>query len=50
MGEEGFDEFLRDYYRTSQWGMATTESLKSLAEEHCQCDLSELFDAWIYAR
>ncbi len=50
MGEQAFDEFLRDYYRTSQWGVATTESLKSLAGEHCQCDLTGLFDAWIYAR
>ncbi|MCP4361511.1 MAG: M1 family metallopeptidase, partial [Chloroflexi bacterium] len=48
MGQDAFDEFLRDYYETHQWGIATTESYRQLAEERCGCDLGELFKAWVY--
>lgn len=47
MGEETFDEFLRDYYQRNKWGVATGVSLKALAEEHCGCDLSPLFAEWV---
>jgi aminopeptidase N len=50
MGEGAFEAFLRDYYRDNEWGLVTTESFKRLAEESCQCDLTELFETWIYAR
>ena len=48
MGEEVFEAFLKDYYETFKWGIVTTEEFKELAEEHCQCDLTELFEAWVY--
>ena len=48
MGEETLDVFLRDYYETHKWGIATTESLKQLAESHCDCDLTPLFEDWVY--
>ena len=48
MGQETFSAFLRDYYETHKWGIATTESLKQLAEEHCDCDLTPLFEDWVY--
>ena len=48
MGEETFEVFLKDYYQTFKWGIVTTEEFKELAEEHCQCDLTELFEAWVY--
>ncbi len=48
MSQRDFDAFLRDYYKVHQWGIATTELYRQLAEEHCSCDLSGLFEAWVY--
>ncbi|HSQ39305.1 MAG TPA: M1 family metallopeptidase [Anaerolineales bacterium] len=48
MGAEAFDAFLKDYTTTFSWENASTEGLKSLAEEHCGCDLTPLFEEWIY--
>ena len=50
MGQATFDEFLRDYYQTYQWGIGTGEAFKELAERHCQCDLTPLFEEWVYER
>ena len=49
MGDESFDAFLRDYVDANSWGIATTESLRALAEQHCGCDLGRLFKKWVYA-
>ena len=49
LGEQAFAAFLRDYYQTHKWGIATTESLKKLAETHCACDLTEIFEEWVYS-
>jgi aminopeptidase N len=48
MGEETFDTFMRDYAQKHTWGIASKESLKSLAEEHCQCNLDRLYQNWVY--
>lgn len=48
MGEEKFDIFLADYTQSHQWDIATNESLQLMAEEHCKCELSDLFAEWIY--
>jgi aminopeptidase N len=48
MGQERFDEFLRDYYGSHQWGIGTADAFKQLAEHHCQCDLTPLFEEWVY--
>jgi aminopeptidase N len=48
MGQDIFDDFLRDYTEVHKWGIATTASLKQVAEAHCNCDLTALFDAWVY--
>ncbi len=48
MGQKPFDEFLRDYYETHKWGIGTGDSFKQLAEQHCQCDLTALFEEWVY--
>lgn len=50
MGQATFDEFLRDYYQTYQWSIGTGEAFKGLAEEHCQCDLTPLFEEWVYEK
>jgi hypothetical protein len=50
MGQKTFAAFLRDYYETFKWGIATTEGLKQLAESHCSSDLTPLFEQWVYER
>ncbi len=47
MGSETFAGFLRDYYRTNRWGIATGEAFRDLAEQHCRCDLSGAFATWV---
>lgn len=48
MGQDTFAGFLRDYCATYRWGIGTTESFRQLAEQHCQCDLTTLFQDWVY--
>jgi aminopeptidase N len=50
MGQETFDQFLRDYYQSHKWDIGTAEDFQELAEQHCQCDLSSLFEDWVYER
>jgi len=47
MGEALFAEFLRDYVETYAWQIATGEDFRQLAEEHCGCDLWQLFEEWV---
>lgn len=48
MGQEVFDAFLLDYAQTYQWQVSTSMDFKQLAEEHCQCDLTPIFEEWVY--
>lgn len=48
MGMENFDAFMKDYVKTNSWDIATPEKLKTEAETHCKCDLTPLFEKWIY--
>ena len=48
MGQATFDTFLADYVVQNQWGIATTDSFRHLAEVHCACDLGDLFARWVY--
>ena len=50
MGQETFDGFLRDYYESHKWSIGTTETFKQLAEHHCQCNLTALFEEWVYEK
>jgi hypothetical protein len=50
LGQETFDEFLRDYYESHKWGIGTGDAFKQLAEDHCECDLTPLFEEWIYEK
>lgn len=47
IGRETFDAFLRDYVAQFRWGVADTAAFRALAEQHCGCDLGELFAAWV---
>jgi hypothetical protein len=48
MGIEAFDSFLKDYTQTLSWKISTPQTLQSLAEKHCSCDLQKIFDEWVY--
>ena len=48
MGDSAFDAFLREYTETLSWEIATPELFQSLAEQHCACDLDDLFNEWVY--
>jgi aminopeptidase N len=48
MGPEPFAAFLRDYYQIYHWHIATGSDFKALAEQHCNCDLTALFEEWVY--
>jgi aminopeptidase N len=50
MGQVSFDQFLRDYYASHKWGIGTNETFKELAEHHCQCDLTALFEVWVHKK
>ena len=47
IGQATFDSLMHDYAQTFAWKIATTDSFKQLAEQHCACDLTPLFDAWV---
>jgi aminopeptidase N len=48
MGDEAFEAFQRAYYAAFAWDIATTEGLKQQAEEACGCDLTPMFETWVY--
>lgn len=48
MGVETFDRFMLDYARQYAWNISSTEAFKALAEQHCACDLTPLFEEWVY--
>ena len=50
MGDDAFGTFQKNYYHTYKWGIATTDGLKSVAEDACGCDLTALFEAWVYPK
>jgi aminopeptidase N len=50
MGQESFDAFIQDYYQTYKWRIATGGDFEHLAERHCACDLTPLFQSWVYPK
>jgi aminopeptidase N len=48
MGEETFNAFMKDYTESNAWGIGTSETMKELAEQHCACDLSAMYEEWVY--
>ncbi len=50
MWRDTFDEFLRDYAESNRWDVVTGDEFKQLAESHCQCDLTPLFEEWVYEK
>ncbi|UCE98061.1 MAG: hypothetical protein JSV74_01675, partial [Dehalococcoidia bacterium] len=48
MGLTDFNTFLRHYYLSQKWGIATTSVFRQLAEGQCNCDLTTVFSKWIF--
>jgi hypothetical protein len=48
IGQATFDSLMKDYITTFCWDIVTTDSFKKLAEKHCNCDLTSMFNEWIY--
>jgi aminopeptidase N len=48
MGEDVFNAFIRDYYESNRWDVGTAAEFRELAESHCNCDLTALFEEWVY--
>ena len=48
LGDERFFQFLRDYLETYRYAIASANDFQALAEAACDCDLSSLFDLWVY--
>ena len=47
LGDEGFDQFVRTYYGTYAFSIATVQGLIAIAEEIYGESLADFFDAWI---
>lgn len=50
MGQTSFDRFVTVYTHVYEWVIATTDEFKQLAEDTCACDLTSLFDTWVYPK
>jgi hypothetical protein len=48
LGQTTFDKFMQEYVQKYAWSIAYADDFKSLAEQHCGCDLTSLFDEWVY--
>jgi aminopeptidase N len=48
MGAKKFDTFMKEYTLSNSWGIGTSENLKALAEAQCNCDLTDLYEEWVY--
>lgn len=47
IGQSAFDSLMNDYVHSFSWKIATTDTFKQLAEKHCSCDLTQLFNEWV---
>ncbi len=50
IGDAAFEKFQKNYYHEFQWRIATTDGLKRVAEAACDCDLTPMFEAWVYPK
>lgn|GEM_PF-6318276 len=48
LGQAVLTDFLREYAATYRWQIATAADFQAPAETHCACDLSALFDEWVW--
>lgn len=48
LGTDTIDAFLKAYYINYKFGIATTAAIKADLEATCGCDLTPMFEEWIY--
>jgi aminopeptidase N len=48
LGDPTFFAFLHAYYERYRYGFASARDFQATAEEACACNLSALFDLWVY--
>ena len=48
MGQDAFQNFLQEYYQTYKWKIARSSLFAQLAQEHCDCNLTPLFENWVF--
>jgi hypothetical protein len=48
LGTDTIDAFLKTYYANYKYGISTTAALKADLEATCGCDLTPMFEEWIY--
>ncbi len=47
IGEPAFDRFLRDYYATFRYRIASSDDVRATAENACACDLTDFYRDWV---
>jgi aminopeptidase N len=47
MGEAAFDRFLRDYYATFRYRIASSEDVRLIAVQSCNCTIDDLYHDWV---
>lgn len=48
MGEAAYQALMRDYTLAFSWSIGYTPDFQTMAEQHCNCDLDDLFEEWVY--
>jgi len=48
IGADTFNKFIKNYVDDNAWNISTSEILQNEAEAACNCNLSGIFNEWIY--
>lgn len=48
LGDRVFFTFLQMYYQRHRYGIADAHDFQAAVEETCECDLTDLFNLWVY--
>jgi aminopeptidase N len=48
LGDRVFFTFLQTYYQRHRYGIANAHDFQAAVEETCECDLTDLFNLWVY--
>lgn len=47
IGEAAFDRFLRDYYATFRYRIASSDDVRLIAGQACNCTIDDLYHDWV---
>jgi hypothetical protein len=48
LGDKVFFDFLKAYFKTYEYGFASSKDFQTTAESTCGCQLQDLFNLWVY--